>query len=268
MKSPHPHPEKQSYRRSRRARGLLFSAVTSTLRLPEKVNRAAQAAVGAGRFDSEFAWLSWAGTVWRLSAGSSVVYVKRASALSAERERLEWLAGRLPVPELIGFYRADGDEWLITREVPGVPLYHPSIGWAPERIARRFGEILREIHSVDASDCPFGAKTPGSVLIHGDYCLPNVLVVGGRLTGLVDVGRSGLGDPRDDLAAGLWTLHYNFGHGSGPQFLESYGAPAMAAKDMERLRRRYGKPYTPTRQARSAGRGDLPTGAGRSSGSG
>lgn len=209
--------------------------------MPAEVRSAAEAALGATRLDGEFAWLSWGGTLWRLSAGSLVVYVKRAAALSAERDRLAWLSGRLPVPELVGFYQAEGDEWLLTREVPGVPLYHSSIGWEPARIATRFGEILREIHSVDAATCPFGEKAAGRVFIHGDYCLPNVLVVDGRLTGLVDVGRSGLGDPNDDLAAGLWTLHYNFGHGYGGHFLESYGAEPMSDRDMERLRRRYGR---------------------------
>lgn len=77
-----------------------------------------------------------------------------------------------------------------------------------------------------------------------------MLVAGSRLTGLVDVGRSGLGDAGDDLAAGLWTLHYNFGHGYGPQFLESYGAPAMTDREMERLRRRYEKPYKTVSTAR------------------
>jgi aminoglycoside phosphotransferase len=210
--------------------------------LPAIVRVAVEARIGAQSFDTEFAWLSWAGTVWRVSAGSNVLYVKRAAALRAERDRLVWLAGRLPVPKLVGFYQAEGDEWLLTREVPGVPLYHPSRGWEPERIAGRFGEILREIHSIDASACPFGEKTAGLVLIHGDYCLPNVLVDERRLTGLVDVGKSGLGDPGDDLAAGLWTLHYNFGHGYGRQFLESYGAPEMTDRELERLRRRYGKP--------------------------
>jgi aminoglycoside phosphotransferase len=130
------------------------------------------------------------------------------------------------------------------------PFYDPSLGWEPERIARRFGEILRDIHLLDASSCPFGDQALGHVLIHGDYCLPNVLVEDGRLTGLVDVGRSGLGDPRDDLAAGLWTLHYNFGHGYGRQFLEAYRAPVMTDRDMERLRRRYGKPYKTVSTAR------------------
>jgi kanamycin kinase len=218
--------------------------VKSPLRLPAEVRSSAEAALGTKRFQSEFAWLSWAGTVWRLAGESGGVYVKRAAGLSDERDRLVWLAGRLPVPEVVGFVRAYGDDWLLTREVPGVPLYHASLGWEPARVARRFGEILRDIHSTDASGCPFGEAGPGHVLIHGDYCLPNVLVEQGALVGIVDVGRAGLGDPRDDLAAGLWTLHYNFGPGHAPEFLDAYGAAAMTGKEIEKMRRRYGKPYT------------------------
>src|SRR5256885_2865086 len=47
----------------------------------------------------EFAWMSWAGTVWRLTGDAGVViYVKRAADLAGERDRLGWLAGRWPVP--------------------------------------------------------------------------------------------------------------------------------------------------------------------------
>jgi aminoglycoside phosphotransferase len=59
----------------------------------------------------------------------------------------------------------------------------------------------------------------------------------------VDVGRSGLGDPADDLAAGVWSLHYNFGRGFAREFLDAYGVPAMSDKEIEKLRRRYGRPY-------------------------
>ena len=216
----------------------------SPLRLPPEVRSAAEAALGARRFRSEFAWLSWAGTVWRLAGDSGAVFVKRAAELEGEKSRLEWLAGRLPVPEVVGFVRANGDDWLLTREIPGVPLYDASLGWEPPRVARRFGEILRAIHSVDVSECPFGAAAESHVLIHGDYCLPNVLVQEGGLAGLVDMGRAGRGDPRDDLAAAFWTLHYNYGHGFAPDFLDAYGAPPMTDREIERLRRRYGKPYT------------------------
>jgi aminoglycoside phosphotransferase len=219
---------------------------SATLRMPRRVRAAALAAIGrarAGRADEfgELAWMSWAGTVWRLAGDSGVVYVKRAAALAGERDRLEWLQGRLPVPEVLGFFHAAGDEWLMTREVPGVPLFHRSVAWPPSRVARVLGEILRAIHATDATDCPFGVRKRGHVLVHGDYCLPNVLVSGGVLTGLIDVGRTGLGDPRVDLAAGVWSLQYNFGPGQARDFLDAYGAAPMTDQEIERLRRRYGR---------------------------
>jgi kanamycin kinase len=211
------------------------------LRMPPAVRAAAGQAVGGGIVRAEFAWMSWAGTVWRLDGTSSSAYVKRAAHLAGERDRLEWLQGRLPVPELIGLYRGFGDDWLVTRAVPGVPLSDKSTGLQPGHVARRLGEILRDIHSVAASDCPFGDSGPGHVLVHGDYCLPNVLVADGRLSGLVDVGLTGLGNPNVDLAAGVWTLQYNYGPGHAREFLEAYGAPPMTDAEIERLRRKYAR---------------------------
>jgi aminoglycoside phosphotransferase len=185
--------------------------------------------------------MSWAGTVWRLAGSSGAVFVKRAAELAGERDRLSWLAGRWPVPEPIGFFHVAGDDWLLTREVPGVPLHQASVGSEPARVARMFGEILRRLHAADPTGCPFGVKRRGHVLVHGDFCLPNVLVRDGELSGLVDVGRAGLGSPEIDLAAGVWALNYNFGPGFGPQFLEAYGWPPMTDSAIERLRRRYGR---------------------------
>ncbi|TMG10040.1 MAG: hypothetical protein E6I06_05970, partial [Chloroflexi bacterium] len=93
----------------------------------------------------------------------------------------------------------------------------------------------------EAAGCPFGVGKRGNVLVHGDYCLPNVLVQDGKLSGLVDVGQSGLGDPEVDLAAGVWTLQYNFGKGFARAFLEVYGWPPMTDQAIEKLRRRYAR---------------------------
>ena len=213
-----------------------------TLRLPRAVRSAALAAVGGKRLTGELAWLSWAGTVWRLAGESGAVFVKRAADLAGERDRMAWLGGRWPVPEVIGFFHAAGDDWLVTREAPGVPLFHPSVGLDPSRVARLFGEILRGLHATDfAAGCPFGVKKPGHVLVHGDYCLPNVLVQDGRLSALIDVGRAGLASPEVDLAAGVWTLQYNFGTGAARDFLDAYGWPPMTDQSIERLRRKYGR---------------------------
>lgn len=48
------------------------------------------------------------------------------------------------------------------------------------------------------------------VLTHGDLCLPNILTDGRRVTGFVDCGRMGPGDPWQDLAIARRSLRDNF----------------------------------------------------------
>ena len=198
-------------------------------------------ALGGDPVQEDFAWMSWAGTVWRLSGEHGSVFVKRAAFLRPERERLEWLSGRWPVPSLIGLFHEAGDDWLLTHALHGVPMFHPSLGWPAEHVARELGVILRTLHATEASGCPFGTRKPGHVLSHGDYCLPNVLVRDGELTGLVDVGGAGLASPEVDLAAGVWTLRYNYGEGFARVFLDAYGWPPMTDAAIEKLRRKYGR---------------------------
>jgi kanamycin kinase len=215
---------------------------SSTLPLPDDVRAAVEQALGGKPIREEFAWMSWAGTVWRLVGdGGTSMFVKRAADLSGERDRLVWLRGRWPVPKLAGFFHELGDDWLLTHEISGAPMYHASVGWPPDRVARKLGEILRGLHATDAAGCPFGTRKAGHVLIHGDYCLPNVLVTEGELSGLVDVGLSGLGNPEVDLAAGVWTLQYNYGKGFGRALLDAYGWPPMSDAAIEKLRRKYGR---------------------------
>jgi len=209
--------------------------------MPDVVRAAVREALGGDDLRHEFAWMSWAGTVWRLEGKTRVVYVKRAAHLEGERDRLAWLGGRWPVPQLIGLFHGFGVDWLLTHAVRGQPLNDRSIPWTPEAMAARLGEILRGLHSTDGTGCPFGEAGPGHVLVHGDYCLPNVLVEDGELSALVDVGGAGLGDPQVDLAAGVWTLQYNYGPGHARAFLDSYGWKPMTDSEIEKLRRRYAR---------------------------
>jgi len=214
---------------------------TSPLPLPPDVRAAAEDILGHDGIREEFAWMSWAGTVWRLNGERGTLFLKRAADLEGERARLVWLDGRWPVPRTAGFFHELGDDWLLTHPVPGVPMSDKSLGWEPDRVARSLGAFLRELHATDAVGCPFGVAKPGNVLIHGDYCLPNVLVENGRLSGLVDVGLSGLGNPETDLAAGVWTLNYIYGPGFARRFLEAYGWPPMSDAAIEKLRRKYSR---------------------------
>lgn len=61
-------------------------------------------------------------------------------------------------------------------------------------------------------------------LLHGDYCLPNILLDGWRFSGFIDLGGGGVGDRHIDLFWGVWTLQYNLKTPRyGSRFLDAYG---------------------------------------------
>ena len=61
------------------------------------------------------------------------------------------------------------------------------------------------------------------VVCHGDYCLPNVLISDGQVTGFVDLGEFGVADRWWDLATATWSLEWNLGLGWDGLFLDTYG---------------------------------------------
>ena len=90
---------------------------------------------------------------------------------------------------------------------------------------------------MSAADWPFGGC--GSVLVHGDACLPNFLFSAEQLSGYIDVGNMALGEPEVDLAAAVWSLQHNLGHGYGLEFLSQYGVEQADEEEVERLRQLY-----------------------------
>lgn len=47
-------------------------------------------------------------------------------------------------------------------------------------------------------------------LSHGDYCLPNVFGIGGKVTGYIDLGRTGIADKWCDIALCYRSLSHNY----------------------------------------------------------
>lgn len=68
------------------------------------------------------------------------------------------------------------------------------------------------------------AALQSRVLLHGDYCLPNIILNNWKLSGFIDVGFGGVGDRHIDLFWGIWTLWFNFKTNQYQErFLDAYG---------------------------------------------
>jgi kanamycin kinase len=61
-------------------------------------------------------------------------------------------------------------------------------------------------------------------LIHGDYCLPNIMLDHWKFSGFIDLGNAGIGDRHIDLFWGIWTLWFNLKTDRyNDRFLDAYG---------------------------------------------
>jgi kanamycin kinase len=64
----------------------------------------------------------------------------------------------------------------------------------------------------------------GKALLHGDYCLPNVILDNWRFSGFIDLGNGGVGDRHVDIYWGAWTLRFNLGTDKyRERFFDAYG---------------------------------------------
>jgi aminoglycoside phosphotransferase len=100
--------------------------------------------------------------VHRFRKGSDVFFLKYSPALyapttySVQREAavMQWLSGKLKVPEVVVTGETNGAQYMITRAVPGRPL---SMVKSAQRASLLLEAALRQVQAVPADDCPFDA---------------------------------------------------------------------------------------------------------------
>jgi aminoglycoside phosphotransferase len=179
--------------------------------------------------------------------------------LAAHRDRLLWMAGKLPVPRVLGYALAAGREWLVTTEVPGLSACDPGLDLPkPEKI-RLLARGLRRIHSIDPAGCPFVdtlaariaraesgiasadygvrarfaliAKLPrpveDPVFCHGDYCWPNILFHEGKISGFIDLAFAGVMDRYADFGQACYSMVRNGDGDYIDLFFSEYGLPGV-----------------------------------------
>lgn len=115
-----------------------------------------------------------------------------------------------PVPDRTAVYLAQAEQGFFQGRFD-VTLFPEGVG---PQTAEQAYELLEQSKGNLRSD----------TLIHGDYCLPNIVLRDWKLAGFIDVGCGGVGDRHIDLFWGLWTLEFNLKTNAyRDRFLDAYG---------------------------------------------
>ncbi|MEO3946388.1 aminoglycoside 3'-phosphotransferase [Gorillibacterium sp. CAU 1737] len=192
-------------------------------------------------------------------AGREKAFLKIASKGSLERESkmTAFLHKHTLAPQVLAYLSEGDHDYLVTEAIEGEDGTAPHHLAEPHKLASTFGESLRRLHSLPVAGCPYpdrsrelaqedmkkgvdlsplqelGYTPVDSVVLHGDYCLPNLLMNHFTLQGFIDVGDGGIGDQHYDLYSGIWTLQYNL-HTDAyrDHFLDAYGRDAISERGL------------------------------------
>lgn len=181
------------------------------------------------------------GVVYKIDAPKRNYFlkIKNNSTFSKEREKLEWLKGKLPIPEVVDFNEKDGTGAVLLTALEGKNLAVLCKEWPAEKVITKLAESIKKFHETNFDNWILDKTDKDKVLVHGDACLPNFIFNGDSFSGYIDLADSRIANPEVDLSAAVWSLQYNMGLGYGKMFLEKYGWNNATDEEAERLRLQY-----------------------------
>ncbi|MCX4361897.1 MAG: aminoglycoside 3'-phosphotransferase [Clostridia bacterium] len=229
---------------------------------------------GANIFDSSSS--PQAKVIYSDKDGGYFIKTSQKGALYSEATMTQYYYSLGLAPKALE-YISDTNDFLVTAKVKGDDCINPKYLQQPQKLCETLASLLRELHSMDYSDCPIKNHTQifldsakknyreglcdkdilkqlnlnnpdeawdiidsqkhllrNEVLLHGDYCLPNVILDDWKLSGFIDVGNGGVGDRHVDIFWGIYTLFFNLKtHKYAKRFIDAYGKELV---DCEKLR--------------------------------
>jgi len=190
-------------------------------------------------------------SVYKFYKNNETLYLKvdkNLDKIARERDVLNWLQGKVSVPQVVQYTELDQTAYLLETAMPGILSHENRIDRETVRI---LADGLLQLQAVGISDCPFNHSieielqealfniqndlvdmddfeenspyaTPMELyewlcgnkvaeepcFVHGDYCLPNVLVQDDKC-GFIDIGNAGIADKWEDIAMCVRSLGYN-----------------------------------------------------------
>lgn len=99
--------------------------------------------------------------------GTRSLVLKIGPNLGPEAERLDWLQGKLPVPEVRAFASHEATDYLLMTKLPGIDGSDDRAVRGGARFVALLANTLRTIHALPAEDCPFVATVDDLLEIAG-----------------------------------------------------------------------------------------------------
>ncbi len=131
-------------------------------------------------------------------------------------------------------YISAAKDYMVTTPAKGEDALHYLDD--PERLCTVLADAMKFLHSRPISDFPVSPcmdlydSSPNGILmkrdtlIHGDLCLPNIILDNWKFSSFIDVGLAGVGDKHIDIYWMLWSLNHNLKTDKYTDyFLELYG---------------------------------------------
>lgn len=175
--------------------------------------------------------------VYKIRKKSKIFYLKVSNHLSAESIRLEYLNGKINIPEKVFYEKYNGMSYILTKEVKGIPLSDEYFINNPILGIDILVNVFNHLYNIDYSDCILDETIDNKIkyietkniklnddlikrfhtkeslikyikgnkpkqiigLTHGKLTLNNIITIDNKFSGLIDVGFSGLCDIYYDL---------------------------------------------------------------------
>ena len=196
-----------------------------------------------------------------------IQYLTSRNDLKGEYERNKWLEDKLNVPKVYYFKELDNYQYYLREKKAGLSAHKI------ENFAPLVGKNLKQLHSIDITNCPFNNnsvdnllklaidkidiilptileiypemdkkslleflknnKPTDTALVHGDYSLPNILIDDNKEVSLIDLGDVSISTKYFDLYYLRKSFIRNNKMDYFKAFLESYGLSEIDEKAMK-----------------------------------